>query len=172
MVEILISWDHVFAIMTADVAFRSWNFLPSPEQGLLSPTHISVLGQHAEHDVLAAVCAELCLPATVVLMDLQLVEAHGQLTELALDRALWAFLGLVNLQQVPRQALLTHRAPHLLVPTLAVLFHLCLKDWPLALLAEDQEQLAVGLMEGQMARGHTSFATGPREKKNRFIPWN
>lgn len=61
---------------------------------------------------------------------------------------------------------------HLLVPTLAVLFHLCLKDWPLALLAEDQEQLAVGLMEGQMARGHTSFATGPREKKNRFIPWN
>ena len=28
MVEILISWNHLVAIMTADVAFRSWNALP------------------------------------------------------------------------------------------------------------------------------------------------
>ena len=28
MGEILISWDHLVAIMTADVAFRSWNALP------------------------------------------------------------------------------------------------------------------------------------------------
>ena len=50
--------------------------------------------QHAEHDVLAAVWAELRLPAAVVLVEVHLVQAHGQLAELALNRALLAFLGL------------------------------------------------------------------------------
>lgn len=68
--------------------------LTSPELGLLILTHIFVLGPHAEHDELAAVCAELCPVATVVLMDLQFAEAHGCLTELTLNRALLAFLGL------------------------------------------------------------------------------
>ena len=54
------------------------------EPELLTLTLFSVPGQHAEHDVLAA----------VVFMEVHLVQAHGQLAELALNRALLAFLGL------------------------------------------------------------------------------
>lgn len=158
MVEILISWNHLVAIMTADVAFRSWNALPFLEPGLLTLTHFSVPSQHAEHDVLAAVWAELRLPAAVVLVEVHLVQAHGQLAELALNRALLAFLGLVTLQRVLRQALLTHGTSHLLVPALAVFFHLMLQDGFLALRAEDQKHQTVGLMEGQVVGGHLSFA--------------
>ena len=61
--------------------------------------------------------------------------------------------------------------PHLLVPAPAVLFHLILQDGFLALWTEDQEQQTVGLMEGQVARGHTSFAAGSRGRKNRLISW-
>lgn len=113
MVEILISWNHLVAIMTADVAFRNWNALPFLEPELLTLTLFSVPGQHAEHDVLAAVWAELRLLAAVVFMEVHLVQAHGQLAELALNRALLAFLGLVTLQRVLRHALLTHGASHL-----------------------------------------------------------
>lgn len=61
--------------------------------------------------------------------------------------------------------------PHLLVPTLAMLFHLCLEDGSLALGAEGQEQQAVGLVEGQVGGGHASFAAGARGKKKRLISW-
>lgn len=44
--------------------------------------------------MLAAVWAELRLLAAVVFMEVHLVQAHGQLAELALNRALLAFLGL------------------------------------------------------------------------------
>lgn len=158
MGEILISWDHLVAIMTADVAFRSWNALPFLEPELLTSTLFSVPGQHAEHDVLAAVWAELRLLAAVVFMEVHLVQAHGQLAELALNRALLAFLGLVTLQRVLRHALLTHGASHLLVPALAVFFHLMLQDRFLAFWAEDQIYQAVGLMEAQVVGGHPSFA--------------
>lgn len=157
MVEILISWDHLVAIMTADVAFRSWNSLPFLEPGLLTAALVSVPGQHVEHDALAAVWADLRPPAAGVLVDVHLVEAHGQLTELALNGALLAFLGLLNLQQVLRQALLTRCAPHLLVPAPAVLFHRFL-----ALRTEDLEVQTVGPREGQVARGPASFAVPAR----------
>lgn len=114
------------AIATVGTALRSGNFLPSPELGLLTLTLISVLGPQLEHDELATVRAELCPVATVVLVDLQLAETHGYLTELTLNRALLAFLGLMKLQQVLLHALLTHRTPDLLVPVLAVLVHLLL----------------------------------------------
>lgn len=158
MVEILISWNHLVAIMTTDVAFRSWNALPFLELGLLTPTLFSVPGQHAEHDMLAAVWADLHLLATVVLVEAHLVQTHGQVAELALNRALLTFLGLVTLQRVLRHALLTHGASHLLVPALEVFFHLILQDGFLALWAEDQKYQAVGLMEGQEVGGHPSFA--------------
>lgn len=64
------------------------------EPELLTPTLFSVPGQHAEHDVLATVWAELRLLAAVVFMEVHLVQAHGQLAELALNRALLAFLSL------------------------------------------------------------------------------
>lgn len=53
-------------------------------------------------------------------------------------------------------------APHLLVPVLAVLVHLRLEDGLLALGAPGQEQQAVRLMEGQVGRGHPSFAARGR----------
>lgn len=83
-----------------------------------------MLGQTSDHDELAAVQAELSPAATVVLMDLQLAEAHGCPAELALGGALLAFRGLVKLQQVLLHAPLAHRTPDLLVPCLAVLIHL------------------------------------------------
>lgn len=110
--------------MTVAISFRSRNSLPSPELGLLTLAHISVLGQHWELDELATVWAELYPVATVVLMDLQHAEAHSHLTELTLHRALLAFCGLMRLQQVLLHALLAHRTPDLLVPILAVLIHL------------------------------------------------
>lgn len=64
------------------------------EPGLLTAALVSVPGQHVEHDALAAVWADLRPPAAGVLVDVHLVEAHGQLTELALNGALLAFLGL------------------------------------------------------------------------------
>ena len=62
--------------------------------GLLAPALISVPGQRVEREPLAAAWADLRPPAAVALVDVHLVEAHGQLTELALDGALLAFLGL------------------------------------------------------------------------------
>ena len=61
--------------------------------------------------------------------------------------------------------------PHLLVPALAVFFHLMLQDGFLALRAEDQKHQTVGLMEGQVVGGHLSFAAGSRRRKSRFISW-
>lgn len=62
--------------------------------GLLALAGIPMLGQCTEHDGLAAVQAQLCAVATMVLVDLQLAEAHGCPAELAHDRALLAFTGL------------------------------------------------------------------------------
>lgn len=117
-----------------------------------------MLGQRSEHDGLVAVWAELSPAATVVLMDLCLTEAHGQLTELTRNGAVPAFRGLMKLQRVLRHALLTHCTPDLLVPALAMLFHLRLEDGSLALGAEGQEEQAVGLVEGQVGGGQASFA--------------
>lgn len=44
--------------------------------------------------MLAAVWADLHLLATVVLVEAHLVQTHGQVAELALNRALLTFLGL------------------------------------------------------------------------------
>lgn len=117
-----------------------------------------MLGQCTEHDGLAAVQAQLCAVATMVLVDLQLAEAHGCPAELAHDRALLAFTGLVKRQHLLLHALLAHGAPDLLVSVLAVLIHLRLEDGLLALGALGQEQQAVRLMEGQVGRWHPSFA--------------
>lgn len=65
-----------------------------PVLGLLALAGIPVLGQRAEHDGLAAVQAQLYAVAAVVLMDLQLAEAHGCPAELTHDGALRAFPGL------------------------------------------------------------------------------
>lgn len=62
--------------------------------GLCTQTHIFVLVQHSENDGLVAVWTALCPAAAVELVDLQLAEVHGQLTELALARVLLDFLGL------------------------------------------------------------------------------
>lgn len=117
-----------------------------------------MLGQRTEHDGLAAVQARLCAVAAVVLMDLQLAEAHGCPAELAQDGALLALPGLMKRQLLLPHGLLAHGAPDLLVPVLAVLIHLRLGDRLLALGARDQEQQAVRLVEGQVGRGHLSFA--------------
>ena len=61
--------------------------------------------------------------------------------------------------------------PHLLVPALAVFFHLMLQDRFLAFWAEDQIHQAVGLMEAQVVGGHPSFAAGSKGRKSRFISW-
>lgn len=60
---------------------------------------MSVLGPQLAHDELATVRAGLCPVATVVLVDLQLAETHGCLTELTLNRTLPAFLGLLGGRQ-------------------------------------------------------------------------
>lgn len=62
--------------------------------GLCTQTHSFVLGQHSENDGLVAVWTALCPAAAVELVDIQLAEVHGQLTELALGRVLLDFLGL------------------------------------------------------------------------------
>lgn len=72
-----------------------------------------MLGQRAEHDGLAAVQAQLDAVAAVVLMDLQLAEAHGCPAELTQDGALLAFPGLVKRQHALLHALLAHGAPDL-----------------------------------------------------------
>lgn len=117
-----------------------------------------MLGQHSEHDRLPAGRAELRAVAAVVLVDLQLAQAHGCPAELTLNGALRAFLGLMKLQQVLLHALLAHRTPDLLVPVLLVLVHLPLEHGLPAVGAEGQEQHAVSLMEGQVGRGQIGRA--------------
>lgn len=80
--------------------------------GLLALAGIPVLGQRAKLDGLAAVQAQLHAVAAVVLMDLQLAEAHGCPAELTQDRALLAFPGLRGGRQdstVTRQERLSPR---------------------------------------------------------------
>ena len=78
----------------------SFSFLPQPALltslglGLLLPACIFVLGQPSDHNELATVQAELGPAATVVLVDLQVAEAHGYPAELTLGGALLAFRGL------------------------------------------------------------------------------
>lgn len=62
--------------------------------GLCAQTHLFVLGQHSEYDGLVAVWTTLCPAATVGLVDIQLAEVHGQVTEFALGRMLLDVLGL------------------------------------------------------------------------------
>lgn len=68
--------------------------LTCPALGRFAPTYFSVLGQHLAPDGLAVVWAEPRPASTAVPVHLQLVEAHGQLTELMLGRALLLFCGL------------------------------------------------------------------------------
>lgn len=118
---------------------RSYISLPFLGLGLCTQTHIFVLGQHSENDGLVAVWTALCPAAAVELVDIQLAEVHGQLTELALARVLLDFLGL-------------------LVHSVFMLLHLRSWDGFLTFRANDQEAQAVGLVEGEVGRGHISFA--------------
>lgn len=68
--------------------------LTCPALGLLRRARLPVPGQHAHPDPLAAVPAELGAVAAVVLVDLQLAEAHRHPAELTLHGALPAFRGL------------------------------------------------------------------------------
>lgn len=94
----------------------------------------------------------LCPAATVGLVDVQIAELHGQLTELALGRVLLAFLGLWEVGG--------HRPNLLLVHSFHVLLHLRPWDGLLAFRAKDQEAQAVGLVEREVGTGHISFASG------------
>lgn len=155
MVEIIIFWDHLVAIVTTDFPLRSQNVLAFPEPGSLpAPTDTSVLGQLMEHDEPAAVRAALGPRPAVVLVGLQLAEVHGQLAELALHGLLQVLVGSL-------QALLG------LLVLLEMVCHLHPRDGLLALRAEFQEPQAVGLMEGEMGRSHTSFAAGIGERELR-----
>lgn len=113
-----------------------------------------MLGQLTEHDEPAAVRAALSPRPAVVLVGLQLAEVHGQLAELALHRLLQVIVGLL-------QALLG------LLVLLEMVCHLRPRDGLLALGAEFQEPQAMGLVEGEMGRGHTSFAAGTGERELR-----
>lgn len=94
MGDILIFWNHLFAGITLG-SFRRYISLPFLRFGLCTQTHSLVLGQHSENDGLFAVWTALRPAAAVELVDIQLAEVHGQVTELALARVLLDFLGLL-----------------------------------------------------------------------------
>lgn len=95
MGDILIFWNLLFAVIAMGFPSRRYSSLPFFRPGLCAQTHLFVLGQHSEYDGLVAVWTTLCPAATVGLMDIQLAEVHGQVTEFALGRMLLDVLGLL-----------------------------------------------------------------------------